>query len=350
MARRASPSFKLFTTALALGAALSSCSVPSRPQRPAWRGQAERACIAENRVRPSAYAQVVNPIDGPGICGMMQPFKVTALQGGAVAFNATATLDCPMVAELDGWLADVVQPAAQARFAQNVAQINSMGSYACRGMNNQAGAQLSEHSFGNALDIGGFVLADGRQISLVRDWWRGDEQTRAFLMDIHAGSCRHFSTVLAPGSNVFHYNHIHVDLAVHGRGGKHICKPTPQEVAPPPSEEQLLAARGGPSAPADDTDTDTGESPPHAAFEGPGVGAHDMSIGPVSAAPAPPRRNDVAAAPPPLSPPMPPRRGEALQPFDPDEVTGSIKKAKTPAINTQAINAQDKKSRRRSVR
>ena len=83
-------------------------------------------------------------------------------------------------------------------------------------MNNQRGAQLSEHSFGNALDIGGFTLADGRKITLVQDWWRGDEQTRAFLMDVHRGSCGHFTTVLSPGSNAFHYNHIHVDLAMHG--------------------------------------------------------------------------------------------------------------------------------------
>ena len=64
---------------------------------------------------------------------------MTALQGGAVSFNATATLDCSMVAELDAWLADTVQPAAQARFRQQVVQINSMGSYACRGMNRSAG-------------------------------------------------------------------------------------------------------------------------------------------------------------------------------------------------------------------
>jgi hypothetical protein len=318
MARRVSPSLKLLLPALLIGAALASCSVPTRPQRPAWRGQAEQACVAENRVRPTAYAQMSNPIDGPGICGLNLPFKVTALQGGAVAFNATATLDCPMVAELDAWLADVVQPAAQARFGQNVAQINSMGSYACRGMNNQPGAQLSEHSFGNALDIGGFVLADGRQISLVRDWWRGDEQTRAFLMDVHGGSCRHFSTVLSPGSNVFHYNHIHVDLAMHGRSGKHICKPAPHEIAPPPSEDQLLAARGGRGS--DDDDSDTGEGPPHSAFEGPGVGANE-AIGPLSAAPPPPRREvDAAAA------PLPPRRGAELEPFDPDDITGSIQK------------------------
>jgi len=304
-----------------LGAALSSCSVPTRPQRPAWRAQAEHACIAENRVRPSAYAQMANPIDGPGICGMALPFKVTALQGGAVAFNATATLDCPMVAELDVWLAEVVQPAAQARFGQSVSQINSMGSYACRGMNNQRGAPLSEHSFGNALDIGGFVLADGRQISIVRDWWRGDEQTRAFLMDVHSGSCQHFSTVLSPGSNAFHYNHIHVDLALHGRSGKHICKPYPRETAPPPSEEQLLATRAGAGPGAEDDDTDTGEGPPKAAFEGPGVGANE-TLGPLSAAPLPPRRDTIAAA------PLPPRRDEALDAFDPDEVTGSIRKSK----------------------
>ena len=168
---------------------------------------------------------------------------VTALQNGAVTFNATATLDCPMVAELDQWLADTVQPAAQARFGMNVVQINSMGSYACRGMNNQRGASLSEHSFGNALDIGGFVLANGRQITLVRDWWHGDDQARAFLMDVHRGSCGHFTTVLSPGSNAFHYNHIHVDLAMHGRSGRSICRPEPQDTLPPPDPSPLIAQR-----------------------------------------------------------------------------------------------------------
>lgn len=308
-------SFSLALLALALAAAtLGGCSVPFKPQRPAWRTHAENACIAQKRVNPSEFVALANEVDGPGICGMTKPFKVTALQGGAVAFNATATLDCPMVAELDQWLADVVQPAAQARFGQSVAQINSMGSYACRGMNNQRGAPLSEHSFGNALDIGGFVLADGRQITLVRDWWRGDEQTRAFLMDVHSGSCRHFSTVLSPGSNAFHYNHIHVDLAVHGRSGRSVCKPAPQETLPPPDQSPLIAQRDAPRRLDDETDTDTGEGPPRAAFEGPGVGAQD-GFGPI-AAPA-------AAA------PLPPRRDDDIRDMiDDRDFTSSIKKRK----------------------
>jgi len=304
MARRVLP--YPFLASLAL--ALAGCSVPSKPQRPAWRTQAENACLAEKRARPSAYAQISNEIDGPGICGLTKPFKVTALQNGAVSFNATATLDCSMVAELEQWLSEVVQPAAQARFGQGVAQINSMGSYACRGMNNQRSAPLSEHSFGNALDIGGFVLADGRPIAIVKDWWHGDDQTRAFLMDVHGGSCQRFSTVLSPGSNAFHYNHIHVDLAMHGRG-RHVCKPSPQETLPPPDQEQMLAGKSGGGGFIEDNDSDTGKGPPRAAFEGPGVGARESTLGTLAA------------------PPLPPRRFEAPDGFEPDpEPTSSIRR------------------------
>jgi len=273
--RRRVARFLLFT----LAAMLAGCGGPWKPQRPAWRTHAENACLAQKRVQPSEWIALANELEGPGICGLTKPFRVTALQGGAVAFNATATLDCPMVAELDAWLADVVQPAAQARFGQRVAQINSMGSYACRGMNNQRGAQLSEHSFGNALDIGGFVLADGREITLVRDWWRGDEQAQAFLMDVHRGSCEHFSTVLSPGSNAFHYNHIHVDLAQHGRSGRSICKPTPQETIAPPAPETPLAQQNA-SAPAaaEETDNDTTGKPPLAAFDDVGSAAAALGV------------------------------------------------------------------------
>jgi hypothetical protein len=313
MARRVSPLLAPLWTAVVL-ASISACSIGPKPQRPAWRTQAENACLAEKRVRPSTYAQISNEIDGPGICGMTKPFKVTALQGGAVAFNATATLDCSMVAELDSWLTDVVQPAAQARFGQNVVQINSMGSYSCRGMNGQRGAPLSEHSFGNALDIGGFVLADAREISIVRDWTRGDEQTRAFLMDVHAGSCQRFTTVLSPGSNLFHYNHIHVDLALHGRNGQHICKPVPQETAPPPGQLPALIARtANPPGVVEDDDSDTGEQPPRAAFDGQGVGARE-SFGPLDI-PLPPRR-DVG--------PRPRQRNEDVD-FGDGDLTSSIR-------------------------
>src|SRR6185312_5187225 len=81
----------------------------------------------------------------------------------------------------------------------------------------------SEHAFGNALDIAAFTLADGRRIS-VQDGWRGGPEEQGFLRDVQAAACDQFSTVLAPGSNVYHYNHIHVDLR-RRRAGRGICKP-----------------------------------------------------------------------------------------------------------------------------
>ena len=306
--------------------ALAGCSKFERAQRPAWRTNAENACLAQGRVAFSAYVQpAAHEIDGPSICGLTRPLKVTALQGGAVLFNATQTLDWSMVAELDAWLADVVQPAAQARFGQPVTQIDSMGSYNCRGMNNQMGARLSEHSFGNALDVGGFRLADGRPVTLVRDWTHGDPQTQAFLHDVHNGACGHFATVLSPGSNPFHYNHMHVDLALHGMtstGPRRICKPAPQ-MTEPPSLKEGPRRDALPDAPDIDDDLDIAqvgtpsEGHAYAMHSGPDLALAAATI--AQAAPAQARaapKNQANQADPPYraaasEPPAPPRRPSA---------------------------------------
>lgn len=243
-----------FAVVTALILALAGCSNYERPRRPAWRGQAENACIAQQLIRVSAYVQPAREIDGPSICGLTRPFKVSALLDGAVRFNTVSTLDCPMIATLNAWLTEVVQPASQARFGQPVVQVNSMGAYSCRSMNNQYGGRISEHAFGNALDIGGFVLADGREILVVRDWTRGDDQARAFLQDVHAGACGQFTTVLGPGSNIFHYNHIHLDLAMHGNtstGPRRICRPQLRPSATPEPPRDNL-----PNPPEIDEDVD----------------------------------------------------------------------------------------------
>jgi hypothetical protein len=91
-----------------------------------------------------------------------------------------------------------------------VVEIRQISAYSCRGMNGNSYAHISEHAFGNALDIASFTLADGRQVS-VKDGWRGLPEEQGFLRDVEAAACQQFSTVLAPGSNAYHYNHIHVD-------------------------------------------------------------------------------------------------------------------------------------------
>lgn len=130
---------------------------------------------------------------------------------GPVGLQPAATLACPIVAALDKWVATAVQPAALKWFRQPVAEIKQISSYSCRGMNGNPNAPISEHAFGNALDIAEFDLADGRRIS-VQYGWHGTPDEQGFLHDVQLAACRDFTTVLAPGANVYHYNHIHVDL------------------------------------------------------------------------------------------------------------------------------------------
>ena len=228
-----------FSALVLFGAGLTGCAINRFERREAWRDQAEQMCIARKLVQPTAYVSLAKEIDGPGPCGMQQPFRVTRLGGGTVALKQRMTLACPALAEAEAWLADTIQPAANLYFGVPVAEINA-GTYSCRGRNNQAGAKLSEHSFGNALDIMSFTLADGHVIT-VKGGWRGTEAEQAFLREVFVGACARFSTVLAPGSNVFHYDHIHVDLAMHDpRGLKRICKPLLK------FESQLNLADGSP--------------------------------------------------------------------------------------------------------
>ena len=210
---------------------LAGCGLSERAERPAWRAQAENLCLAQGDVRPSPYVVAMPPISGPTICGLEHPFKVSGLKDGAVAVSKAAVLDCSMIAALDVWLDKSVQPAAQARFGVPITELQVFGGYSCRSVDNIPGAKLSEHSFANAVDVSGFRLADGRDIVIVRDWKKEGTQEAAFLRDVEGAACDDFTTVLAPGSDVYHYNHFHLDLAAHGRtntGPRRYCRPLPQ--------------------------------------------------------------------------------------------------------------------------
>jgi Extensin-like protein C-terminus len=203
-------------------AALAGCGLNLFAHREPWRTDAEEACLAQKEVQATAYTEPMRAINGPGTCGMDHPFRVAALAQGTIPLSSKAVLACPAISTVDRWLAEVVQPAAETYFATTIAELK-LGSYACRSQNNQAGAQISEHAYGNAVDIMAFRFADGRELTVVKGW-RGEPQEQDFLREVFIGACRYFTTVLAPGSNAFHYDHIHMDLARHG-GQRHICKP-----------------------------------------------------------------------------------------------------------------------------
>jgi len=254
---------------------LAGCGFFERAERPVWRAQAENACFARNLVAPSVTIVPAPEINGPGICGMTRPLHVSALIGGSVAVDKVLTIDCPMIAALEAWLKDIVEPDAQARFGQRVVTLDVFGAYSCRSVDNIAGARLSEHAFGNAVDVAGFTLADGREIDFVRDWKKPESPEAAFLHEAHAGACQYFTTVLGPGADAFHYNHIHLDLANHGStntGPRRICKPTP---AP-----DLLPAPAAPDGLPPSPDIDEPLDIAHSSAPAPAVASPDALVGP----------------------------------------------------------------------
>lgn len=188
-----------------------------------WRAEEERACLASGLVREAPpFVTVRASLGGPSACGALKPFKVTGAARGAVAFEPPALVRCPMVHALEYWTEHVVLPAARRHLRTDVVGIRVAGSYSCRPMNGVDGAFLSEHGHANAVDISGFVLADGRIVS-VRTGWGGAWTERSFLSAVHDGSCRVFTTVLSPGYDRLHEDHFHLDLARHSGDGR-ICK------------------------------------------------------------------------------------------------------------------------------
>ena len=73
-------------------------------------------------------------------------------------------------------------------FRSPVVEIKQISAYSCRGMNGNSRASISEHAFGNALDIAAFTLADGRKIT-VKNGWRGLPEEQGFLRDVQAAAC-----------------------------------------------------------------------------------------------------------------------------------------------------------------
>ena len=148
--------------------------------------------------------------------------------GGCSAIGAVLLVDmgtpaaglramtCPLARQFARWSRESLQPAADQWLRTRVVRIETFGTYACRTRDNIPGERLSQHAFSNAVDVSGFVLADGRRITVELGWRNGDERVRRFFRQIFQGGCRRFNIGLSPDSDHYHYNHMHFDMGPNG--------------------------------------------------------------------------------------------------------------------------------------
>jgi hypothetical protein len=118
----------------------------------------------------AAEIEYLEPIK-KGECGLPAPVRLKSLGSEKkVVFDPPVDINCPMVAALNKWIKSTLQPSARERLKSEVVQVVNASGYSCRNVYSLPNAKLSQHALANAVDIGGFKLADGRTIKVLKGW------------------------------------------------------------------------------------------------------------------------------------------------------------------------------------
>jgi len=203
----------------------------------------------DQRLSEIAAIELLPRLLGPGDCGGRDMIRLEAVllpNRKRVEIRPTAVLRCPMAESFAAWVRDEASDHLGVQL-DTLRSIETFGSYECRGRNGISDAKLSEHGKGNAIDVRAFVLAGGRHIEPT------DETVSKQLRDdLRDSACHRFTTVLGPGSDSYHNNHIHLDILERNKGGR-ICQWDVREPLPPPSKvargRSRLAARSNVALP-----------------------------------------------------------------------------------------------------
>ncbi len=174
----------------------------------------------ELRLAKLATFKPLSTLLGPGLCGASDVVRLETIvmrDITQVIVRPAATLRCSMAESLALWMRNDIAPAALMLGAP-LAEIANYDSFDCRGRNRIIGAQLSEHSKANALDIRALMLTNGTVIEPPNPM-----VSKAFRETMRKSACVRFMTVLGPGSDGYHETHVHVDLAERVRGYR-ICQ------------------------------------------------------------------------------------------------------------------------------
>lgn len=187
---------------------------------PGTTASATRACLIDLQtlgLRADAAPPEARQLPG---CGIEEPVRVTGLDlgsGRSVSFPDQPLLACRFAATLGAFTRDLLAPLTVSHLGAPLASLATGPGYECRGRNRQAGARLSAHSTGIAVDIGSIGLAGGRSIAVGRP---RDDAERRFLAAVRMAACGWFTTVLGPGSDAAHEDHFHFDAIVRGSNGR----------------------------------------------------------------------------------------------------------------------------------
>lgn len=193
-------------------------AVPSQLPEPDPPTAAGKDCPSQLAALNMSFDLVTQRV-GAGACGVRNPVQLVSQRvgGEVVVFPDRPTVNCPFALRFASWMRERGQPLAERTAGVKVAKFYTGPGYQCRGRNGSRSGKLSEHAFGNAIDIERFELGDGNMVQV----GVGNQRT---VQALRKSACEYFTTVLGPGANAAHARHLHFDLAKRGRTGTYrIC-------------------------------------------------------------------------------------------------------------------------------
>ncbi|MDV5139136.1 MULTISPECIES: extensin family protein [Yersiniaceae] len=175
------------------------------------------ACLQVlTQARERGRISFTRPAPLGGQCPLPAPVRVTRF--GNVALSSSFLASCPLALSSAMFINQAAAPQAEQLLGSRLTRIDHLGSYACRNIYHREHARLSEHATAEALDVAGFRLADGRSISVLKQWPQATP-TAGYLHQVFSQSCRFFGNTLGPDYNAAHANHFHL-----GMRGFGICR------------------------------------------------------------------------------------------------------------------------------
>jgi hypothetical protein len=182
-------------------------------------------CRAELLKREVEFS-IPDHVEATGQCAVSDPVRVKSIPtpAGRVELPEEPLFNCAFARRFTTWLSDIAAPVVAALAPAKLQSLSTGPGYECRNRNGDSSGKISEHGFGNAVDIAGITLANKIRIE-VPDVADPLAAHHRLLMALRVSACGYFTTVLGPGSDAAHASHYHFDLGQHGKSGNYrICK------------------------------------------------------------------------------------------------------------------------------
>jgi hypothetical protein len=202
-------------------AVLPKAATPEKPRVE----NSDDGCLGQLRAIGSEFTVAADNVDS-GLCHVYNPVHLTSIkaQKDVVKLPEAPLLNCKFALQFSKWVRESGAPILSAQMNSPLDKLATGPGFECRGRNGDASAKISEHGYGNAVDITTFRMRNG-QVVTVADAQNTAAASYSILRGLRASACGYFTTVLGPGSNEAHKTHFHFDLGAHGKTGNYrICE------------------------------------------------------------------------------------------------------------------------------